>query len=899
MTFDITEEEYLAHYGTPRHSGRYPYGSGGEEASAQRSKRFLDYVADMKAKGLSDKEIYEGLGMTSTEYRAQRSIARAEKKADQITTAQRLKNKGMSNIAIGAQMGLNESSVRALLAPGEKMKVDVIQTTAKELQELVDKQGYTDIGGGVENQMGISKERLGTAVSVLQAKGYVVETVQIDQFSGSSLQKTYTKVLAPPGTTYRDIVANKGAIKPVKAWSDDGGISMLGIDPPLSISTKRIKINYDEDGGSALDGVIYVRPGVKDLSMGQSRYAQVRIAVGGTHYLKGMAMYKDDLPPGVDIVFNTNKKKSEVGTDKLAVMKAMKDDPDNPFGSAVRQIYNTDKHGNQKRELGVASAMNLVNEQGDWEKWKKSISSQVLSKQSPVLAKAQLDMTYERRSNQLKEIMALTNPSVRKKLLEDYASDVDAAAIHLKAAALPRQRSHVLLPINSLKESEIHAPNYRDGERVALIRYPHGGVFEIPELTVNNRNPEAVKALGRQSRDVVGINSEVAKRLSGADFDGDTVLVIPQGGPRSLKTAPPLEKLKDFDPQIYKLPDDSPIPRMKEETKQIEMGKVSNLITDMTIKKASNADLARAVRHSMVVIDAEKHNLNYRQSYIDNGIRQLREKYQSNPDKPNSRGSSTLISRARGPVYVDEKKLRKASKGGPVDPETGRLVFEPTGAVGRDGKPKQMRSVQLRETDDAHTLSSGTPIERIYADHSNKLKDLANDARKASLSTQKTPWSESAKKAYAPEVAELDAALNIALKNRPRERQALILASSTVSAKRQANPEMTREEIKKLQGLAIKEARTRTGAGKERIVITDRQWEAIQAGAISPSKLTKILNNADMDRVKTLATPKVNLKMTASKTNRARQMATLGYTQAEIADALGVSLTTLKSSLSE
>ena len=53
--------------------------------------------------------------------------------------------------------------------------------------------------------------------------------------------------------------------------------------------------------------MIYVRPGVKDLRIGDKRYGQVRIMVDGTHYLKGMAVYKDDLPPGKDIVFNTNK----------------------------------------------------------------------------------------------------------------------------------------------------------------------------------------------------------------------------------------------------------------------------------------------------------------------------------------------------------------------------------------------------------------------------------------------------------------------------------------------------------------------------------------------------------------------------------------------------------------
>ena len=57
------------------------------------------------------------------------------------------------------------------------------------------------------------------------------------------------------------------------------------------------------------DGVIEIRSGVDDLSLGDSHYAQVRILVDGNTYLKGMAVYSDDLPDGVDVMFNTNKKK--------------------------------------------------------------------------------------------------------------------------------------------------------------------------------------------------------------------------------------------------------------------------------------------------------------------------------------------------------------------------------------------------------------------------------------------------------------------------------------------------------------------------------------------------------------------------------------------------------------
>jgi hypothetical protein len=519
----------------------------------------------------------------------------------------------------------------------------------------------------------------------------------------------------------------------------------------------------------------------------------------------------------------------------------------------------------------------------------------MLSKQSPALAKSQLEMAFNRKKDDLDAIMSLTNPTVRKKLLASYADDADSSAVHLKAAALPRQENKVILPISSMKETEIYSPTFRNGESVVLIRHPHGGIFEIPELTVNNRNPEAKKLLGN-ARDAVGIHAKVAERLSGADFDGDTVLVIPNNHGK-VKTAPALAGLKGFDPKAA-YPAYEGMPKMTPRTKQIQMGVASNLITDMTIRGANASELARAVRHSMVVIDAEKHNLNYKQSAINNGIAQLKAKYQGGTNA----GASTLISRASAETRVAERKPRSAAKGGAVDKVTGKRVFEPTGnTFTKDGKTvvKTIKSVKLAETDDANTLSSGTPIEKVYADHSNKLKELANQARKAAVNTKSTPYSPSAKTAHSNEVASLNAKLNVALKNAPLERNAQVIANARVSQKRAANPNLEPSEVKKIKARELAAARATTGAKKQRIEITDSEWSAIQAGAIAPSKLDKILSNADLEQVKQLATPKVKLLMTSSKTSRAKTMLASGYTQAEVADALGVSLTTLKTSLGE
>ena len=877
----IEEDNYLAHYGIIRRSGRYPWGSGGNVE--QRSKSFLGYVDDMKRQGLSETDIARGVGMTTTELRAARSLARNASKQADIAMAQRLKDKGMSNVAIGERMGIGESQVRNLLAPGAQDKADILMTTSKMLKDQVDEKGLIDIGSGVEAHMNVSSTKLSTAVAMLKEEGYEVHNLKIQQVGTGHF--TEMKVLAPPGTTWSDAMRNRDKIQSIEPYSQDGGRSYVRIQPPLPIKADRVAIRYAEQGGADADGVIYVRPGVEDVSIGNSRYAQVRVAVEGGKYIKGMAVYKNDLPDGVDLMFNTNK--SDTGN-KMDALKDMKKDPDNPFGSTIkRQIL--DSKGNPK------SVMNLIYEEGDWDNWSRNLASQFLSKQSTDLARTQLDMTYEKRRHDLDEIKSLTNPTVRKKLLEAYADGTDSAAVHLKAAAMPGQRTHVILPVNSIKSNEVYAPNYKNGDRVALVRYPHGGTFEIPDLVVNNKNPNARKLLGN-ANDAIGINSKVAERLSGADFDGDTVLVIPNNSGR-VKSTPPLDGLKNFDPQrSYKLPDDAP--KISNRTKQLEMGKVSNLITDMTIKGATPNEIARAVRHSMVVIDAEKHHLDYKRSAQDNGIAALKEKYQGGKN----RGATTLISRASSEKRVAERKLRPAAKGGGVDKETGQLVYEKTGRTytTKDGATKQRitKTTKLADTNDARTLSSGTKMESLYANHSNRLKGLANEARREAVNTKSIPYSPTAKKTYAKEVAELDAALNVALRNRPRERQAQVIANAQVAAKRRDQPDLDDDSLKKIKAQALADARTRVGANKTLVTPTPRQWEAIQAGAISNNKLESILSNADLDAVKALAMPRQPTVMTSTKQKRAQAMLNSGYTQAEVAEALGVPLSTLKSSMS-
>ena len=890
----------LAHYGVKRKSGRYPWGSGKDPH--QHSGDLLSTIKDLKANGLSETEIAKGLGMTTTQLRAQKSIAKNEKRKADAAMVARLKEKGMSNTAIGRRMGINESSVRALLDPALKERAGSTEALAKELKKSVGKDGLVDVGLGVETNLGVTGTKLKTATAMLEAEGYHVHKVKVTQQTTG--KQTEMKVLVPPGMDYKTVLARRGEIKAPGVNVEDRGRTVYGIEKPTAISSNRLKVRYGPEGGTDMDGIIELRRGVKDLSLGGSNYAQVRISIDGTHFLKGMAMYSDDIPKGYDIRFNTNKKKTD---NKLDALKPMKDDPANPFGAVIRKQMHYESGGKKK-----LSGINIVNDEGTWGDWSKTLSSQFLSKQPVSLAKQQLQKVRDKRKAEFEEIMALTNPAVKKKLLQSFADSCDSDAVDLKAASLPRQASQVILPVPKMKPTEVYAPNFKHGEKVVLVRHPHGGRFEIPELTVNNKDPHARRSIGSKVKDAIGIHPKVAERLSGADFDGDSVLCIPNNSGK-VKTSPALKGLKDFDPKAMYPKYKGMTPMSKERT-QLEMGKISNLITDMTIAGATQSEIARAVRHSMVVIDAHKHELNYKQSEIDNGIGALKKKYQGGT----TGGAASLISRAGSTVYLPERKARSASKGGPIDKKTGHKVWEETGRT--YNKPifdkndptkvvewKTERSItkssKLAETHDAFSLVSknGSTIETVYANHSNSLKAMANEARKATLKIPSVRKNPQAAKTYAPEVKALKAKINEGLRNKPRERQAQVLADAVVRAKKQADPSLAKdkERMSKVRRQALAEARARTGAGKKPFLITPKEWRAIQEGATSQAMLNKVLEMADETNVRELATPRSTPKISSSMISRAKAMSSRGKTAAEIAEALGISTTSVHRALEE
>lgn len=898
---DVTES-VLIHYGMPRRSGRYPWGSG--DNPYQHSGDFLSRIAELKSQGLSETEIAKSLNLSSTEYRAYKAIAKNERRALDVATAKGLREKGYSLNEIAEKMGYtNDSSVRSLLNEGSEARMNQAQKTAEFLKKQIEEKGMIDVGVGVERELGISKEKLNQALVILEAEGYPVYGGGVPQVTNPGKQ-TNIKVICPPGTEHKDIYDYENIHSVTDYISHDGGETY---DPkwvyPKSMDSNRLQIRYAEEGGVDKDGVVEIRRGVEDLSLGTSHYAQVRILVDGTHYIKGMAVYSDDLPKGVDVLFNTNKKQ---GTPMKDVLKKIKDDPENPFGSLIKEgIVDPDKGDGQKGGQSYYYGKNgkkqlsLINkraEEGDWGEWADKLPSQFLSKQNLSLVKKQLGLAASDKVSEFDEICSLTNPTVKKALLKSFADDCDSAAVHLQAAALPRQKYQVILPITSMKDTEVYAPNYKNGETVALIRYPHGGTFEIPILTVNNKQPEARKVLGTTPKDAVGINSKVAERLSGADFDGDTVMIIPcnsKGSKIKITSTPPLKGLEGFDPKA-EYPEKKGMKYMK--NTQTEMGKISNLITDMTLKGASQDELARAVRHSMVVIDAEKHKLDYKQSESDNGIASLKKKYQGRVDEDGRyhEGASTLISRSKSEVSIIKRQ------GSPIiDPETGKqswkTVDDPVYVDKKTGKTKTRTqpSTAMAETDDARKLSSGHPIEEAYADYANQLKGLANKARKEMVSSGKIAYSASAKKTYQQEVDSLNAKLNLANSNAPKERRAQVMANAKIASMRQEYPDMTKAEIKKASQRALTQARTSVGAHREPIKFTDREWEAIQAGAISPSKLEQMIPKVDSDNLKQYATPRATTQLSNAKISKINAMKNSGYSTSEIAEALGVSSSTV------
>lgn len=965
--------DVLLHRGTPHegdipHSGRYEWGSGANP-NQHSTETVSQAVRRLKLSGMSESDIASELGFKSTtELRKEISRETQAAKAAKAFQIQQMKNHGYAPETIAERLGMPVRTVYDYLENSESKiaKATKNEILAEQLKNIVDeKGGYIDVGAGTEYLLNTNSTRLSNAIHLLEEEGYSVHTVKVKNVTDPT-KFTNVKVLCKPDTTWSYIQNHQELIQSIEDYTIDGNDILQVVKYPESISSDRVAIRYADEGGKDYDGVMLIRRGVEDLSLGNSNYAQVRIAVDGTHYLKGMALYADDkdFPDGVDILFNTNKT-SDVP--KLNVLKEIKNSEDLPFGAVIPvkgQSYYEDPKGKYIRKNGIyieddsntsderysLSAVNKLKEEGDWNEYSKTLASQMLSKQSISLIQKQLDLTYAEKAQEFEDIKSLTNPEIKKKLLLEFASDCDASAVDLKATALPGQTNKVILPLTCIRDDEIYAPGYENGTKVALIRYPHAGLFEIPVLVVNNNNREARRILGTTPIDAVGITSKVAQKLSGADFDGDTVVVIPMSDKVHIQSQEQLKGLKDFETDEYKGYEGMPI--MTDRQKGLEMGMVSNLITDMTLQGATAPELERAVKHSMVVIDAQKHKLNWKLSEEQNGIAALRKQYQGKA----SGGASTLISKASSETRVPERATFNPNQD--IDPNTGEVIYRPSKTVrnvdeygnvtytretrtyqkyeklkevnpetgkkevvyttnqygkkvpvyktDEDGNlvsktvAATQKSTKMMEAKDAFELSSGTPKEEAYARYANALKGMANQARLEYLHTENTKVNASAKTTYATEIETLKAKLENAVLNSPRERQAQVIASNNVS-KVLRYQNLTAEEEKKLRQQSLAQARAQVGANKKsvQIEINDKEWEAIQNGAISSSLLSEILKNTDTDKLKERAIPRTNNSLSSSQINLIKSRANSGFTIDEIAKSLGISTSTVSKYLKE
>lgn len=918
-----------------RGSGRWEYGTG-ENPYQHDTGDLLDRMERLHKQGLTDAEIAAELRIkgpsglpSSARVRAIRNILKTERDNLRIVEIEKLRGKGWSYERIGKHLGIPASTARHFMTEDRKNKKNDAMVTAEYLEEVLTKEapnGMVDVGKGNEYFCNVSRVKMDEALEILKEKGYNVYNGRIPQVTNKG-NYTTQMILCTPDKERKDIYEFDKIynLSNSDKYLTNGGQNIRKWEYPSSLSSKRVSIVYGDEGGIAKDGLIEIRRGVPDVSLGENHYAQVRILVDGTHYLKGMAIYSDDLPDGVDVRFNTNKLSGTpmLGEKKSnSVLKPINQkDPKNPFGALLRekggQTYYDDPKGEYiNEETGKRQSLNTVNitrQEGDWAEWKDKLSSQFLSKQPLSLAKRQLKMAIDDKEGEYKEILTNTNPTVKRKLLDEFADTCDADAVKLYGAALPRQKYQVILPLNNIKDDEIFAPNYRDGEQVALVRFPHEGIFQIPVLTVNNKNKEGLKTLGNNAYDAVGINAHVAEKLSGADFDGDTVLVIPTNNSHvKIKSAPTLKDLEGFDAKTaYRGHEGMKV--MKDTQKQ--MGVISNLICDMTLKGAREDELARAVKHANCVIDAEKHELDYKRSEKENDIDGLKRKYQQKNDGSGEYGgATTLISKSKGEKRVDKREgspminLKGTTYYDPSRPE-GALIYK----TARDEKlyyedyktgktmKRVTKSTNMAETDDAFTLVSDyhTPMEVAYAEYANHMKAMANRARLEKVATPKLVYNPNAAKQYAAEVDSLNKKLIASEKNQVRERAAQGKANMISKAHKKSLEEMgmpskeISKEMKKFDQMTLTEERAKAGAKRTPIETTDKEWEAIQSGAIHDTTLSKMLKYINDEEIYSHTSGNKTGDLSSWKIQKIKSMANSDYTIEQIARSLGVSTSTV------
>lgn len=946
---DTGREIILKHYGVKRKSGRYPWDPS---LHLPKNYKFIEDRDEMKKRGLSDNEIAKQMGLSTTVYRSKVTIAKEELKQYNMQRISKLQSEGMIIDDIAKTIGTTGQTVRNYLDeiknPNKSARAQRVQTeaVAQTLEDAVKRSKYIDVGKGVEIQMGISKEKLKSGLNALVESGeYEVHNLRIAQVTDKN-NSTPVKVLTKKGVERSEIYKNMDKVRPVEEFAINGDARMFQqMERPKSIGWDRVHIRYaipegqkghgTNDDGAMMDGAMFLRPGVKDLNLGKASYAQVRIAVGDTHYLKGMALYGTEemfkgIPKGTDIIFNTNKTANKTPQE---VLKELKKNPEggapidgpNPFGATVKRqntlvdakgnpVYKPgvkDRFGNKVPQIG---SVNIVNEEGDWGSWSKALSAQFLSKQPTTVVHERLKATMKQVQDEYESIQKVTNPVIKKQLMESFVSDLESKQVHMKAAAPKGFQGHVILPVPDMKENEVYAPNYKNGEKVVLIRYPHGGRFEIPELTVNN-NSVARKMISKDSPDAIGIHPKVASKMSGADFDGDTAYVIPNNKGK-FKSRDSLKELKNFDPNMYadKPGTFTPITKRYQQTL---MGVVSNLITDMTLQGAPSNEIARAVKHSMVVIDAEKHKLNYKRSAEENGIDALMKRYMTHVDKVKYGDLERYNPKTRRvDKVIDPDKLKKDLTPGKEYTSASTIISRHKQSVITDGyqvevpdpksksggtkmvwrNKKETYLVNMVKDANVFLGPNATKTEHHYADYINELKAFKNKVDSEMSGIKMPARDPKAAKIYAEEVLSMKDKVNQVKINRIKERQAQRMAevsSKAEIARRSEDEVLKKDEISRIKQQALNKARSMVGAERTPVTITDDEWDAVQSNAVSGTLLKELVSFMDDSQLKSLATPRANKQMTEARKSKAKALLANGYTIAQVAEALGVSSSTI------
>ena len=857
----------------------------------------LEIDEKLQRYGKKDGDIARALGIDSYKLRAKRSIRSNELEVENTEEAWKLHEEGWKNPKIAAKLGVTEGTIRNYLKNHLAQKENKLFRVADGLQEMVDKKRYLDVGPGGEDGFGTTASNFKTAVALLEERGYHRYPLHLNRIGANTDNQLTMQILCPPDVTYKDMRDHMDEIKSVKDYVIEDGLpksNQLGLRYPVSVDSNRIEVKFADQGGSDRDGVIQLKRGVEDLGLGSSMYAQVRIAVDGTHYLKGMAVYADpdQFPPGKDIIFNTNKKSGTPimldDPDAKQVFKHLEDDPDNPFKAAIKvkdgkvvgQWDYTGKDGKEHQ-----SPINVVNFEDNWSEWKKSSPTQFLVNQDPSLIKQQLKIAYDSKVAQFNDIKNYTNPAIKKHLLKEFASECDTAAIELRGAPFLGQQQFAILPVPSLEPNEIYAPMYEEGSKVVSIRYPHQGLIEVVEYTVTHKNKEA-KSFMLNAKDAVGIHPNAAKQMSGADYDGDSVVIIPTVSAdgkviNDIRKDKAIQELMDFDPNSFERKEGDTFKRISKSYQNRMMGVATNLLQDMKTIGAPREDIIDGVKFCYVIIDSWKHDLNWKAAEKQFRIKELKSRYQGNIDPvtgEEKNGASTLITRAKSPIY--QPKYNELWQ---PDKNTGEILYKSTPQMkktwhydeelGRsvvDGEvPKQEKVPMMATVKDARELMSGpdhigTPKERLYAKYANDMKALANEVRREMVNTPTLEMNREAKEEYADEVASLKQKLRGIKENAPKERLATVIYNNIVKTKRnelmEKNPNMSKQErnkeMKKVKRLAAVYSRQAVNAKKPKIDITDREWEAMQSGAVSQGTILDVLLNSDSEKIKQRAMPK-------------------------------------------